>query len=256
MNSLAHPTGGYLYLGGINAYSSGVRAADGMEVVHVRFRAPLPYVEGFTRALEWVQRQGRPASALCSVELRSPAPFTRQGFLDFNLEYCGHLQKWGLLLEDGVNAIARTNVAPTTHAPEEVVLYGFGCTVPSSDPPPTAEPLPTFIIAGAGELRGGPLLDAAVIAPGDRTPAGLRQKAAYVMDAMEKRLTGLGLSWQQVTSVDVYTAEPMDQVLPEAVIPRLGPGSLHGLTVYPTRPPINELDFEMDTRGVFREFWI
>ena len=38
--------------------------------------------------------------ALCAMELRSPAPFTMQGFIDFNREYCAVLKAWGLYVDE------------------------------------------------------------------------------------------------------------------------------------------------------------
>ena len=93
--------------------------------------------------MRWSKR--RPRQALCGIELRSPRPFTFQGFADFNGGYVDILKSWDILL-DGLNPVARTNVAPEVDPPGEPLLYGFSYTVPSGQ---TAI---TFVVAGAGEL--------------------------------------------------------------------------------------------------------
>jgi hypothetical protein len=240
------PDGSYRFLAGIEPYSSGVIAADDHEIVHVALAALVPWRDGFTLIREHLAAQGRPLTALCGVELRSPAPFTRAGFVAFNGGYCDLLEEWGLLTE-GRNPVARTNVAPAWNAPSEPSLYAFSYTAPR------AGAGPTFVVAGAGELRAGPLLTAPVVRPGETTVEALREKAAYVMHAMGKRLAGLGVGWDQVTCTDVYTAEALDGVLGPAVLDHCGRATLHGLRWHPSRPPIDELAFEMDCRGVRRE---
>jgi len=42
---------------------------------------------------------GRPRQALCAMELRSPRPFTFQGFADFNGGYVDILRSWDILLD-------------------------------------------------------------------------------------------------------------------------------------------------------------
>src|SRR3989442_16023501 len=84
-----------------------------------------------------------PSQALCAMELRSPRPFTFQGFTDFNAGYVDVLKSWDIL-EDGLNPIARTNVAPAVEAPAEPILYGFSFTAPA------ANAAPTFVVAGGG----------------------------------------------------------------------------------------------------------
>jgi len=62
-----------------------------------------------------------------------------------------------------VNPVARTNVAPEVGPPGEAVLYAFSYTVPlENDNLP-----PTFIIAGAGELREGNLSPDYIVRAGE-----------------------------------------------------------------------------------------
>src|SRR5678810_951058 len=46
------PNGGYRFLPGISAFSSGTVAMPGHEIVHVTLGAPLPWREGFARIAE------------------------------------------------------------------------------------------------------------------------------------------------------------------------------------------------------------
>ena len=111
--------GGYRYLPGISAFSSGVVAMPGFEIVHVTLGVPVPWREGFTRVIDdHLRAAGRPRAALCGIELRSPAPFTFEGFAAFNEGYRGLLASWQLLIGDD-NPLPRTNVAPVTAAREQ-----------------------------------------------------------------------------------------------------------------------------------------
>jgi hypothetical protein len=241
-----NPRGNYHYLPGSEPYSSGVIADPGYEVVHVTLLRPLPYREGFRRIEEQLRRAGRERQALCAVELRSPKPFTRAGFAEFNEGYRELLTEWNLLL-DGENPLARTNVAPIREAPPEPSLYGFSYTAPAE-----AGLRRTFVVAGAGELRGGPLMEAEVIRPGETSPEARREKAAYVLKAMTRRLEALGVGWGDVTRTEVYTAQPLDPVS-AVILDVMGPAVTHAVTWHPSRPPIDELEFEMDVRGVRTE---
>jgi hypothetical protein len=244
---LAHPEGQYHFLQGIAPYSCGVVADPGYEIVHATLEQPLPWRRGFDWIEAYLGDLGRGRGALCAVELRSPAPFSMRGFIDFNRAYCAVLESWGLYV-GGLNPVARTNVAPRHEPPEAVALHGFSYTVPS---PPGSSP--TLIVAGAGELRGGILEAERIIRPGDTCPAAMREKAVYVMSVMEERLRGLGGGWGLVTAVDVYTVHLQENLLEDTVLPGLGAARRHGLRWHCARPPVLDIDFEMDLRGVRTE---
>src|SRR4051794_12702357 len=78
------PGGGYRYIPAVFQYSGGVAAEPGFEIVRIRFRTPVPLGEGFARAEQAIREAGRPPTAFCACELRSPAPFTEDGFRAFN----------------------------------------------------------------------------------------------------------------------------------------------------------------------------
>jgi hypothetical protein len=241
-----HPTGDYRYMPGIRAFSCGTVARSGHEIVRVTLAALLPWRDGFARIERHLREVKRPRSALCGIELRSPAPFTFDGFGTFNEGYRKLLAEWGILVGDD-NPIPRTNVAPVAAAPSEPSLYAFSYTQPG------ATPEPTFIVAGAGELRDRAKGPEGIVRHGDTSPDGMREKARFVMAIMQDRLRTLGGAWSRVTAIDIYTAEPIHALVVDEVLKPAGAAAIHGVRWYPSRPPIQGLDYEMDMRGVARE---
>ena len=247
MELLANPRGGYHFLSGIDPYSCGVVANPGHEVVHATLRTPLPWREGFERIDAHLAEVGRERQALCGIQLRSPAPFTMAGFIEFNVGYCDLVKSWDLYVGD-LNPIARTNVAPADHPPEVPVLHAFSYTAPAAGDAPT-----TFVVAGAGELREAALDEDTIIRKGETGPDAMREKARHVAGIMASRLAGLGAGWDQVTTVDVYTVHLLEGLLEDAVLPTIGAATRHGLRWIRSNPPVLGLEFEMDMRGVHSE---
>jgi hypothetical protein len=234
---LPNRNGGYSFLRGIGPYSAGVVAAPGFAIEHVRLSHAVPLDFGFFLVDGHLKATGRPRAALCAMALRSPTPFTFPGFDQFNARYIDVLKSWDLFV-DGVNPIARTNVAPEVDPPHEPSLYSFAYTVPELGPGGS------FVVAGAGELPEGSLN------PRDVVPGDIPAKARFVLGLMEARLHGLGRDWDDVTITNIYTVH--DLPTPE-ILARIGPAARHGLTWHFTRPPIVTIEFEMDLRGVARE---
>jgi len=201
---------------------------------------------GFQRIDGHLREQGRARTALCGIELRSPAAFTFAGFDQFNAGYRGLLADWGILVGDD-NPIPRTNVAPVVGAPAEPSLYAFAYTVPGRTP------APTFIVAGAGELRDRARGPEGIVRHGETTAEAMREKARFVLQTMQERLTALGGDWPRVTAIDVYTAQPIHALVLEEILRVAGAAAIHGVRWFPSRPPIQGLEFEMDLRGVARE---
>ncbi|QDV35796.1 2-amino-5-chloromuconate deaminase CnbZ [Tautonia plasticadhaerens] len=251
MSLIDHPTGGYRFLPGIAPYSCGVVAAPGFEIARVTLHRPAPYREGMERIRGVLEAEGRPASALCAVELRSPRPFGFEGFAEFNAGYARILEDWGVFV-DGINPVARTNVAPEVAPPREPALYAFSYARPGGD---EAGP-PTFVVAGAGELPEGVLEAGAIVRAEETGPGAILEKARFVMGLMEARLRGLGAGWEGVTAVDLYTIHPVAPLLPGVVLGPIGPAAEHGVRWFYSRPPIRGIEFEMDLRGVRSELRI
>ena len=244
---IQNPRGNYRFLQGIEPYSCGVIADPGYQIVHVTLAHWLPWRLGFERVDAYLKSAGLERPALCAMELRCPVPFTMDGFLAFNQQYCSVLDSWGLLV-DGLNPLARTNVSPADNPPEESVLHGFSYVCAGG-----GEHQPSVIVAGAGELREGFLENERIIRRGETDREAMKEKSLYVMGVMEERLRGLGTSWESIGRVDVYTIHPVDALVEEIVLPRLGSTSRHGINWYRSRPPVVEIEYEMDTRGVERE---
>src|SRR5215831_2868852 len=140
--------GNYRYVPGVFQYSAGVAAAPGYEIRRVRFREAVPLARGFERVAHYISAAGRPPTAFCACELRSPAPFSEDGFRAFNEIYVTTLRAWGLF--DGrINPVARSNVCPEIEPPPEPSFHAFAFTVAA------ARAAPSFVIAGSGEAPEG-----------------------------------------------------------------------------------------------------
>jgi len=237
--------GNYRFIPGVFQYSGGAAAYDGYEIVRVRFRAPLPLAEGFARIEKIIGEAGRPLTAFCACELRSRAPFTEDGFRAFNETYVVTLHRWGLY--DGkVNPVARSNVCPEIAPPPEPSFHAFSFTVPAT------RPAKTFVIAGSGEAReGGASYRERTVRRGEQSSDAMREKARYVLGEMERRLGAFGLTWADTTATQVYTVYDLYPFFADEIVRR---GAAHaGLTWHLCRPPVRDLDYEMDCRGVATE---
>jgi hypothetical protein len=238
--------GGYAFLKGIDPYSAGVTALPGFEIVHARLERDVPLQRGFAAIESYLRSERRPRQALCAVELRSTRPFTFQGFRDFNQRYVSILKEWGLLI-DGVNPVARTNVAPHVLPPAEPSVHGFSITIAAENAPPS------FVVAGAGELPEGSLDPHDVVRRGEISTDALREKARFVMGLMSSRLAGLGANWKQVTATQVYTVHDIHPLLETEILGAMGEAARLGIHWHYARPPIESIEYEMDLRGCRRE---
>ena len=190
------PDGGFAFLKGVFPYSQGVASLPGHAIERVRFAQPVKLAEGFRRIAEHLAARGRPKTAFCACELRSPRPFSFEGFGDFNKGYVAVLEEWKLF-RDGVNPVARSNVAPVVDPPAEPSFHAFSYTVPAKDP------MPTFVVAGSGEWPEGGKFPDDIAARGDTSAAGMRAKAKLVLDTMERRMRGLGgFAWKLLQAAD------------------------------------------------------
>ena len=179
--------GGYSFLPSVFQYSAGVAALPGYEIQRVRFRQPLPLAEGSTLLSNLFAPPGDRLTAFCACELRSPAPFTDEGFRAFNESYVARLRTWGLF--DGtVNPVARSNVCPEINPPSVPSFHAFSFTIEAT------HASPTFVIAGSGEAPEGSVGSYAqrAVRSGETSPDAIREKARFVLGEMERRLSA---SW-------------------------------------------------------------
>ncbi len=238
--------GSFSFLEGGFPYSAGVVAQPGFEIRRVRFAQVQPMAAGFARIAAILQAQGRPTTALCAAELRSPQPFTMAGFQGFNRDYVDVLGQWGLV-RNGLNPVARSNVCPLHAAPAEPGLHAFCYTVPTGAAPQPA----TFVVAGSGEWPEHLPFPEGIVARGDTSPTGMAAKIAYVLQTMRNRCDGLGADWATVSAAHVYTGHDIHPFLAShfAASGLLG----NGLDWQVCAPPILELEFEMDVRRITHE---
>src|SRR5437867_7557174 len=214
--------GGYRFIPFQFQYSGGVAALPGFRIERARFRRPVPLAQGFDAVEAHLAALGRPPTAFCACELRSPAQFTDAGFVAFNRHYVERLAAWGIF-RDEVNPVARSNVCPEIDPPTTPSFYAFSYTVPSE-----SRAARSFVAAGSGEAReGGPSYEGRIIRRGDQSPEAMREKACFVLGAMEQRMAALGFGWAEVTATQVYTVFDIHPFLADEIVHRgTTPGGL------------------------------
>jgi hypothetical protein len=239
------PAGNYRFIPAVFQYSSGAAADSGFEVERVRFDRLLPLAEGFAQAAKYIRAAGRPLTSFCACELRSPAAFTEDGFRTFNQHYVKTLAEWGLF-EGTTNPVARSNVCPEIDPPSEPSFYAFSFTRPSTGT------MPSFVIAGGAELGDGAgTYPERIVRYRDLSPDGLKEKVRYTVGSMENRLGEFGFGWNDTTAVQVYSVHDFHPVVADQLVRR---GAMRsGLTWHFARPPVVDLEYEMDCRRVMRE---
>lgn len=237
--------GGYRYVPGVSQYSGGVAAQPGFRIERARFTDVVPLDEGFTLIEKHLAAIGRPTLAFCACELRSPEPFTEQGFRDFNAIYTGTLTGWGVI-RDGVNPVARSNVCPEITPPAQPGFHAFSYSVPDTN---AAD---SFVVAGSAECpEGKGDYRDNVVARGDLSTSGMQTKMRWVLGEMARRMEMLGGTWPLITAAQVYSVHDFHaHVVSELV----GSGAMRqGIEWHFARPPVQELEYEMDCRRVFVE---
>jgi hypothetical protein len=241
--------GNYRFIPAVFQYSSGACALPGFEIERVRFDRPRPLAEGFAQAADYIQSMGQRLTSFCACELRSPAAFTEAGFLAFNQHYVKTLAEWGIF--DGTtNPVARSNVCPEIDPPAEPCFYAFSFIRSIDRQRRTAAP--DFVIAGGAEARGGAgSYPERIVRYRDLSPDGLKEKVGFTVCEMESRLAAFGFSWGDTMAAQAYTVHDFHPVMREELVRRGATRS--GLTWHFARPPVVDLEFEMDCRRVSRE---
>jgi hypothetical protein len=239
------PAGGFRYIPGVFQYSSGVAALDGFRIERMEFLHPVPLEAGFNFIERYLRDQAIPLFGFCACELRSPAPFTEAGFTAFNRHYVGTLERWGAV-RGNANPVARSNVCPELNKPVEPAFHAFSFTRPG----PGAGG--SFVISGSGEAEEGlASYRERTIRFGDTSPAGMREKAKFVLNRMEQRMAVIGKAWRDATAVQLYTVFDPHPFIADEIVRR--GAAEHGLTWHFARPPVQGLDYEMDCRAVTLE---
>lgn len=235
------PERGFRLLPGGAVFAGGAVALPGFEMVHAVFKPWVPLEEGYARVAAHLAALGRPMQALCGMELRLPRQLTLDEFQVFNRPYVEQLVRWGLMVEGRI-PVSRTNVAPAVEPPEFPCLHGFTYTVPAESAGGH------FVMSGMTENS-----PAGVVAAGDTSPSGMRQKVEYVVRAVTARLGQLGVSFNDASHVEFYGSRGLDALVPDLVIPAAGNGAHRGVRWHYGRPPVQGLEIELEARNVARE---
>jgi hypothetical protein len=239
------PAGNYRFIPAVFQYSGGSAADPGFEIERVRFDRMPSLAEGFAQIANYIQAAGRPLTSFCACELRSPAAFTDDGFRKFNEHYVKTLAEWGLF-DGSINPVARSNVCPEIDPPAEPSVYAFSFTRPSQ------HTTPSFVISGSAEAReGGASYSERTVRYRDLSPDGLKEKVRFTAGQMENRLGAFGFGWKDTTAVQAYTVHDFHPVMADELVRRGATRS--GLTWHFARPPVIDLEYEMDCRRVMRE---
>jgi hypothetical protein len=239
------PAGNYNFIPGVFQYSGGAAAEPGYEIERVRFDRLRPLAEGFAAAAEYIRAAGRPLTAFCACELRSPAAFTEAGFRAFNEHYVKTLAEWKIY--DGTaNPVARSNVCPEIDPPAEPSFYAFCFTRPKADA------AGSFVIAGSAEAHeGSGSYVERTVRYRDLSPDGIRDKVRFTVSQMEGRMSAFGVNWADTTGVQAYSVHDFHHTVADELVRR---GAMRaGLTWHFARPPVIDLEYEMDCRRVMRE---
>jgi hypothetical protein len=236
---------GYRFMPGVSQYSCGIGALPDFTIERVRFSKVVPLQQGFDKIAAIIKAAGRPLTSFGACELRSPAPFTEEGFRAFNAVYIKTLIEWGVM-KNGINPVARSNVCPKLDPPSEPGFHAFSFTTSAPNAPAS------FVISGSGEsVEGKANYRDYTVRLGDISPQGMLEKAKWVLDEMERRMSAFSGNWQQATAVQLYTIRDVFPFL-ENELGRRGALS-PGLTWHFNRPPVVDLEYEMDCRRVLTE---
>jgi enamine deaminase RidA (YjgF/YER057c/UK114 family) len=237
MALMTQAEGGYAFLptSPQAPFSGGAVALPGHEIVRATLHTLLPWRDAFALIERYLQGLGRPRAALCAVELRCSAPYSREAFGAFNTQYRALLDSWGIIV-DGLCPAARSNVAPAILPPAEQSLYAFHYTVPKAG----AGSASTFFLSGAAERPD--------LRVGETSEAALHEKAADVLGNLEGRLAQVPASWDHVTNVTVYTPHVVQAIFEARILQSVGNAARNGLHWFLSRPPVQGLEIEIDAR--------
>jgi hypothetical protein len=237
-----HPTGTYRFLPAIPAYSAGVAAEPGYVITALRFAEPSPVGAAFAIVDRELESRGLNPSAIVGFELRSPTPVGFASFSDFNEEYRKLLIERDLLVGDH-NPVARTNICPVQGAPAQPVILSAFIVRPAED-----RRSGDFVVAGCGEVDGA-LAPENIVAFRDLSQPGLIAKADFVLGEILARIEALGGTPDDPNVINEYSAHAIDG-LAELIERRLPAASHSGYVHWSARPPVADIEFEMDCRRI------
>jgi len=149
-------------------------------------------------------------------------------------------------MQGDANPVARSNVCPQIDPPAEPSFYAFCFTVEARSN------LRTFVVAGSGEaVEGKGNYRDHTVRFGDTSPDAIKEKARFVLGEMERRLGLLGFTWADTTATQLYTVHDPHPFLADEIVRR--GAARAGLTWHFARPPVRDLEYEMDCRAILSE---
>ncbi len=231
--------GGYRFLPAGGVFNSGALPLPGHEIVHALFNPWIPLDRAWNVIERALQEAGRPPQALCGMELRIPQQLSFADFRAFNAPYIERLREWGLIFGE-FSAVSRTNVAPLLDAPRVPSVHAFSYAAP------TDHKATTFCVSGTADIDPG----GKIVAQGNLSQDGMRQKLHYVIGVISDRLGKLGLSWTDATHTDLCVTRDIGDLLETVVVPGLRGAAARGIRMHFARPPILDSEVELETRGV------
>lgn len=254
---IARPAGNFDFSPGSGTFCNDVVPHDGFSVAHAVFLRPVPLVQAFRDIQAHLAGLGRPMSALCGAELRIAEPLSFDGFAAFNQIYISLLDAYALRHSSAsgspaLGTMTRSNLAPAIDAakPAQPSVYGFSYVVPGRRPNGRR----SFVSSGLGELSGSGR--DSIIRLGDTSLDGMREKAHWVMQSLMARVAPLGIAAGDITHVNVYSAQSSEGFLRSEVFEPLGEHAIIGAHWHYCRPPIAELEFEADIKGVIESRYL
>lgn len=237
-----HPSGAFASLPASQTFSNGLVVAAGHRLAEWELAEPLPLRAGFNRVGAELRARGLGWEALAGVDLRSPAPFSPQGFSDFNASYSALLGEYYPLADGTLPPYARTNVAPARSTLTEPCVRAVQIVEPG------AGAGGDFVVSGAAEVTAS-VRPEHTIAAGDTSAVGLRTKVDFVIAQLVERVSGLGVAIDRATLVDIYTVHPLDWLEP-VIAATFVAVERTGLRRWLAGPPVTGLEFEMGCKRI------
>jgi hypothetical protein len=173
------PAGGYRFIAHQFQYSGGVAAEPGFRIERARFTRPVPLAEGFDAIEAYFDGIGRPPAAFCACDCaprrNSPTP--------------GSSRSIGIMssgwLPGGFSATRSTRL-PARMSARKSTRPARRRFTPSATPCRADTIRRPAVAAGSGEAReGGPSYEGRIIRRGDQSPEAMREKARFVLEAMQ-----------------------------------------------------------------------
>jgi hypothetical protein len=239
---LDNEAGAYRVLPAGQVFCGGVLPLPRHEILHALLSPWLPLEDAWPFIERYLKAQGRPVQALCGMELRIPQQLSLEGFRAFNVPYVEQLQRWNLLLGN-YSAVCRTNVTPARDVPARPSVHAFSYCAPA-DVRDT-----TFCVSGTADIDAG----GKIVAEGDVSPVGMRQRLQHCVDVITGRLAEMELGWSAATHIDLCVVQDIPGLMDSVVVPGLKGAAARGVRVHFARPPIIGTEVELECRGVRRE---